>query len=418
LAKHALSRRIADRTLRFIAEFLRIEAASGVLLILAASAGMVCANSDLASEYFALLAAPIGFVVPGLEFSRPVLWWINDGLMALFFLQVGLELKREFVEGQFADRRQIALPLVCALGGMLVPMAIFAALNSADRVALRGFAIPAATDIAFALGVLAVLGRRVPLALKLMLTAIAVFDDIGAIVIIAVFFSGGLTALPAVVALAALLALWLLNRASVANAAPYLAVGLVLWAATYLAGVHPTLAGVALGCAIPSVVPRCKTPEQAQALEYLGLDAPLLRRLEHALHPWVAFGILPLFAFANAGVPLAGMAPADLLAPVPLGIVAGLVVGKQLGIFAAGWGWVRLGLARRPEAVSWAAFYGMAVLCGIGFTMSLFLAALSYGDHGEALMRASRLGVLSGSVVSALLGLAVLAFVLRRRGDA
>ena len=390
--------RLAERAGRALAEFFRLEAASGLVLVLAGAVGMVLANSPWSDAYEAMRVARGGPALGPLDLNKPFVWWINDALMAVFFLLVALELKREFVDGQFSDRRQLLLPLVCALGGMLAPMAIFVLANRGDAQALRGFAIPSATDIAFALGVLTLLGSRVPFALKLLLTAIAVLDDLGAIVIIAVFYSDSIS-LGALLAAATMFGgLLELNRRGVESVWPYLAVGLVFWLAVYLSGVHPTLAGVALGFAIPA---RAR-----------GGGESLLARLERGLHRWVAFVILPLFAFANAGVPLAGLTPRDLLAPVPLGIAAGLFVGKQLGVFLAGWAWIRLGRARLPEGVGWGALYGMAVLCGIGFTMSLFLDTLSFAGADPALERASRLGILSGSLLSALAGLVWLRLVL------
>ncbi|MGH8456251.1 MAG: Na+/H+ antiporter NhaA [Stenotrophobium sp.] len=386
------------RAVQALAEFLRLEAAGGILLIAAAVLALLAANTPLDKIYAAVFDLPVQVRIGALNIDKPLLLWINDGLMAVFFLLVGLELKRELLEGQFADRRQIALPGLCALGGMAAPMAIYAALNHGDAAAMSGVAIPAATDIAFALGVLALLGSRVPLALKVLLTAIAVADDLGAILIIALFYTQSLSLLSLAVAGAALAGLLLLNRAGVTRLGPYLLLGAVLWVAMLKSGVHATLAGVILGMTIP----------------LRGRDgaARPLEKLEHSLHPWVAYGILPLFAFANAGVPLAGLSLSSLAAPVPLGIAAGLVLGKQLGIFGMaalviGTGWVRM-----PEGLRWSSLYGMSVLCGIGFTMSLFIGSLAFEAGDLNLMVANRVGILCGSLVSATAGYLVLRMLL------
>lgn len=393
------------RAARALHEFLQLESAGGILLVLAAVVALVCANSSLAPAYRALFELPLQLRVGALDLHKPLLLWINDGLMAVFFLLVGLELKREVREGQFADRRQVRLPVACALGGMIAPMAIYALLNRGDAMALRGAAIPAATDIAFALGVLSLLAARVPVALKLLLTAIAVADDLGAIVIIAVFYTADLSWAALAVAGVALAALAALNRARVAALAPYLLVGAVMWVGLLKSGVHATLAGVALGFAIP--------------LSVGGEDgARPLERLEHALHPWVAYGILPLFAFANAGVPLAGVTLASLTSPLPLGIALGLVLGKPLGILAAAAALLLPGWARRPEGVDWPALAGMALLCGIGFTMSLFIGSLAFEHAPADWLVLHRLGILVGSLASAVLGLVWLAACLPRAAQA
>jgi NhaA family Na+:H+ antiporter len=380
-------------------EFLRLEAAGGLVLLAAAALGLVCANSPLAAGYERVLATPLTVKLGELGVDKPLLHWINDGLMAVFFLLVGLELKREVLEGQFSDRTQILLPLLCAIGGMAVPMAIYAVFNHADPLALRGVAIPAATDIAFALGVLALLGSRVPLALKLLLTAIAVIDDLGAIVLIALFYTSSLSWLSLAIGAVALAGLVALNLAGVRRIAAYIVFGVILWLAVLKSGVHATLAGVALGMTIP-----LRTRGDAD-------DRPL-ERLEHGLHPWVAFAILPIFAFANAGVPLAGVSFAALAAPVPAGIALGLVVGKTLGVFGIGALGTLLRVARLPEGIDWRAFLGMAMLCGIGFTMSLFIGSLAFETAGHALMVANRIGILMGSLVAALAGYALLRAVL------
>ena len=378
-----------------LAEFFRLEAAGGILLVGAALLALLVANSPLSAAYQALLDVPVQVRVGPMDLHKPLLLWINDGLMALFFMLVGLELKREMFAGQFVDRRQVALPLLCAFGGMVVPMAIYAACNRGDAVALRGAAIPAATDIAFALGVLAMLGSRVPLGLKLLLTAIAVADDLGAIVLIALFYTSDLSLHALTLAAVAIAGLIALNVFKVGRLSAYAIVGLVLWIAVLKSGVHATLAGVVIGMSIPLSV---DGDSEARPLEYL----------EHALHPWVAFAILPLFAFANAGVSLQGLSLASLFEPVPLGIALGLSLGKPLGILAAAALLIAPGWVKRPEGVDWSALAGVALLCGIGFTMSLFIGSLAFDASDAHLAVMNRLGILVGSGVSALLGFALL----------
>jgi NhaA family Na+:H+ antiporter len=336
--------------------------------------------------------------------------------MAVFFLLVGLELKREMVDGQFSARAQMLLPGLCALAGMVVPMGIYAWINWGDPVAMRGVAIPAATDIAFALGILALLGSRVPLALKLLLTAIAVADDLGAIVIIAIYYTDHLSMEAMGFALAALAALVWANHRGVRALSVYLVLGVVMWVALLKSGVHATLAGVALGMTIP-LRPKAQAQVEDERGHLVADPDPRgpLEVLEDALHPWVAYGILPLFAFANAGVPLAGITLASFAEPVPLGIALGLFAGKQLGIFAAAAALIATGVVRRPPDVTWAGLYGMAVLCGIGFTMSLFIGALSFDASHAGLQVANRVGILSGSLLSAIAGYLLLAWSLPKR---
>lgn len=388
-------RDIPQRAAQALSDFLRLEAAGGILLIAAAVLALIAANSPMSAAYNALFDLPVQMRIGALDINKPLLLWINDGWMAIFFLLVGLELKRELIEGQFANRAQIVLPALCAFGGMAAPMAIYAWFNHGDAAAMSGVAIPAATDIAFALGILSLLGSRVPLALKVLLTAIAVADDLGAIIIIALFYTHELSLLAAGVALVALVGLILLNRRGVTKLTPYLLLGLVLWVAMLKSGVHATLAGVILGMTIPMSDRR---DDNVRPLE----------TLEHSLHPWVAFAILPLFAFANAGVPLAGLSFSTLVQPVPLGITAGLVLGKQIGIFgmaalAIGLGWVRM-----PAGVQWRSLYGMAILCGIGFTMSLFIGSLAFENSHVSLIVSNRIGILVGSLISAVAGYIVL----------
>ncbi len=376
-----------------IREFLRLEASGGILLVLAAVLALIWSNSPAAAVYVNLLDTPVVVQVGALKIAKPLLLWINDGLMAIFFMLVGLEIKREVLQGELSSLGQAALPGIAAIGGMAVPALVYVAINIGTPATLSGWAIPAATDIAFALGVLALAGRRVPSSLKIFLLALAVMDDLGAIVIIAIFYSGDLSLTALGLAAAGILGLGLLNLFGVRRLAPYMLVGLFLWVAVLKSGVHATLAGVVIGMAVPL---RGRS----------GTDHSPLRHLEHMLHPWVAFGILPLFAFANAGVSLAGLTFGSLLEPVPLGIALGLFVGKQIGVVGFSWAAMRTGMARLPEGATWGQFYGVAVLTGIGFTMSLFIGTLAFPEVGYS--AGVRLGVLSGSLVSAVVGYALL----------
>ena len=387
---------MAKRPLSVLRGFLQHEAAGGYVLMGAAAMALVVANSPLAPGYFAALKVEFGFAIGGFHLQESALHWINDGLMALFFLLVGLEIKREVLDGQLSRPSRIILPGVAALGGIVLPALIYLAFNGAIPETRAGWAIPAATDIAFALGVLALLGPRVPGSLKIFLTAIAIMDDLAAIVIIALFYTAELhlTAIAAAgVVLAGLVAL---NRLKVIVLWPYVIGGLALWYFVLESGVHATLAGVALAMLIP-LRPSRAAPDDARSP---------LHRLEHALHKPVAFLIVPLFGFANAGLSFAGVSPTAALEPVPLGVALGLFVGKQLGVFLPAWMIVRLGWADMPRDASMGQLYGVAVLCGIGFTMSLFIGNLAFGD--PTLIDATRIGVLVGSLASALLGAAIL----------
>lgn len=379
----------------FLQDPTRREAAAGIVLMVSAALALAIANSPLGAMYFAIQHASIGGV--------SVLHWINDALMALFFLLVGLELKREWLEGQLSTWSQRMLPGVAALGGMVVPALIYVAVSKGDLVALRGWAVPMATDIAFALGVLALLGSRLPVSLKIFLAALAIIDDLGAILVIALFYSQNMS-LPslglAAIALAALIAM---NQMGVARLSFYLAIGALLWVLVLRSGVHATLAGVALALTIPL---RRRSADPAGG-------ASAFHRLEHALHPWVAFFIVPVFGFANAGVAIGGMDGADLIEPVPLGIAAGLFFGKQIGVFGFSWLAIRSGRAQLPLQADWLQLYGVALLCGIGFTMSLFIGALAFGEASR-IADATKIGVLAGSMLSALAGTAVLLWSLRR----
>jgi Na+:H+ antiporter, NhaA family len=393
---------MGSRALAALQSFLRLEAAGGLVLMGATVLALLLANSPLSRPYLALLELPLQVSAGSFGIAKPLLLWINDGLMAVFFFLVGLELKREIVEGHLSSLRQASLPAIAAVGGMLVPAGCYALLNWGDDLAMRGWAIPAATDIAFALGILSLLGKRVPTALKAFLLSVAIFDDLGAILVIAVFYTAELSFVALAVAGVMIAGMALLNRAGVMRPAAYALLGAVLWVAVLKSGVHATLAGVAAAMFIPIRAPR-------------GGEAPL-KGLEHALHPWVAFGVLPIFALANAGVPLLGLSLADLGHPVPLGIAAGLFLGKQVGILLPSWLAVRLGMASLAEELDWGLLYGAALLCGIGFTMSLFIASLAFEQGGEALLGLERLGVLVGTLFSGLAGYGWLRWRLNRRG--
>ncbi|MDX1450985.1 MAG: Na+/H+ antiporter NhaA [Oleiphilaceae bacterium] len=367
------------------------DSAGGVLLVLCALLAMVVANTPLNPGYQGLLDTPVAIQFGQFEIAKPLLLWINDGLMAIFFLLVGLEVKRELLIGHLSSPKQIALPAIAAIAGIIVPALIFLAFNHDQATTIQGWAIPAATDIAFALGIFSLFGRHLPATLKLFLLSVAIFDDIGAIVIIALFYSGELAFQSMLVAAAGLAVLFVLNRCRVRVTAIYLAVGLVVWAAVLKSGVHATLAGFAIAWFIP--------------LDVRDEDGhPLLAQLEHRLQPWVAFFIVPVFAFANAGVQLVGIPLSALFNPLSLGIAAGLFIGKQLGIFAACWLAVKSGIAALPEHATWRQVYGVCVLCGIGFTMSLFVGSLAFENATATYMNSVKVGVLMGSIASAVFG--------------
>ena len=385
--------------LRFFAH----ESAGGIVLGMAALAALIVSNSSLAGWYEALLRTP-GELVIGktLVLEKTLLVWVNDLWMAVFFFLVGLEIKREFVEGELADRRQAVLPLAAALGGMAVPALIFSAVNWGDAQALKGWAIPAATDIAFAIGIVMLLGSRVPASLKVFLAAVAIIDDLGAIVVIALFYTDKLSVTALAGAAVGLTALFALNRSKVMRIDVYVAVGLLIWVFVLKSGVHATLAGVLTAMAIPVRDADGGSP---------------LQRVEHGLHPWVAFLILPVFGFCNAGVNLAGANLATLLQPVTLGITLGLLFGKAVGVFGTSWLMLRAGLATAPAGASNVQLLGVCVLCGIGFTMSLFIGGLAFEGLDAVYETKLKLGVLAGSLLSALVGVAILVAAARvRRG--
>ncbi|WP_440974146.1 Na+/H+ antiporter NhaA [Pseudomonas koreensis] len=380
---------------RTFTRFFQLEAASGLLLIAAALLALIINNSPLSWLYTGLLDTPVVPQIGALKIAKPLLLWINDGLMALFFLLIGLEVKREVLDGQLSKPSQIVLPGAAAIGGMVVPALLYWWLNRDNPPALDGWAIPTATDIAFALGVLALLGNRVPVSLKLFLMTLAIIDDLGAIVIIAVFYSGELSTLSLGLAAACIAALVAMNRLGVVKLGPYMIIGLILWVCVLKSGVHATLAGVTLAFCIPL---RTRNAE----------PSPLLT-LEHALHPWVAYGILPLFAFANAGLSLSGVTVESFTHHVPMGIAVGLLLGKTVGVFGLTWLAVKIGIAALPQGANWGQVLGVAILCGIGFTMSLFVGSLAFEPGVSDYAGMDRMGILTGSILAALIGYAVTA---------
>ncbi len=381
-----------------ITRFFQLEAAGGLLLIAAAALALIINNSPLSWLYNAFLETPVEARIGALQIAKPLLLWINDGLMALFFLVIGLEVKREVLEGHLSKPSQIVLPGAAAIGGMVVPAVIYVALNTGNAEALNGWAIPMATDIAFALGVLALLGKRVPVSLKLFLMTLAIIDDLGAIIVIALVYSGELSQVSLILAAVSIIALIAMNRSGVSRLAPYLLVGLVLWVCVLKSGVHATLAGVVLAFCIP-----LRTSSKA---------SPLLT-LEHGLHPWVAYGILPLFAFANAGVSLAGVTMDSFTHSVPMGIAAGLLLGKTLGVFGLTWLAVKTRMASLPREANWGHVLGVSILCGIGFTMSLFVGSLAFEPGVSAYAGEDRMGILTGSILSAIIGYGVMVMACR-----
>ncbi|WP_425466798.1 Na+/H+ antiporter NhaA [Parashewanella tropica] len=384
----------------FMKDFFKLESAGGILLFIAACLAIVISNTGLEPYYKMLLSTEVEVRVGTFEIAKPMLLWINDGLMAVFFFLVGLELKRELLEGELSDKRNIILPAVGAIGGMVFPALIYVYFNQ-DPVAIRGWAIPAATDIAFALGALALLGSRVPISIKIFLTSLAIFDDIGAILIIAFFYTSKISLTALLVVAAGTAVLYLLNRRNVCNKSVYILVGLIIWVATLKSGVHATLAGVLVAMFIPM---RSKKNEQ---------ESPL-KEMEHDLHSVVAFFILPVFAFANAGVNLTGVTMDQVLHGVPVGIALGLFVGKQVGIFGLCWLAVKAKLTKLPEGMNWKSLYGTAALCGIGFTMSLFIGSLAFEETGVNLLFDERLGIIVGSLVSGLVGFFILKHSLKK----
>jgi len=371
------------------------ESFGGVLLVTAAMIAMVVANSAAQPFYQGFLDLPVVMSFGAFEIAKPLLLWVNDGLMALFFLLIGLEIKREVLEGNLSKPEQLVLPGAAAVAGIAVPALVYVFFATGDETAMRGWAIPSATDIAFAIGVFSLFGTRLPLSLKLFLLSVAIFDDIGAIVIIALFYSSDLSTMSLGVASLGLAVLLALNLSNVRKLAPYVVVGFIMWAAVLKSGVHATLAGFALAWFIP-----LKPSEEG--------GKSLLKTMEHGLHPWIAFFVLPLFAFANAGVSLTGITLDTLSNPVTLGIAAGLFFGKQIGIFGVCWAIIKLKLTELPKGANWAQFYGVCMLCGIGFTMSLFIGSLAFEGQALAYQTNVKLGVLIGSLASAVTAITVL----------
>lgn len=369
-----------------IRDFFKMESAGGILLVIAAAIAMVIANSAMGEGYQAFLHTYV--------FGMSVSHWINDGLMAVFFLLIGLEVKRELLEGALKSRETAIFPAIAAVGGMFAPALIYVAFNFNDPAAIQGWAIPAATDIAFALGIMALLGKRVPVSLKVFLLALAIIDDLGVVVIIALFYSSDLSTIALTIGFIMTGVLFMLNAKHVTKLSIYLVAGLILWIAVLKSGVHATLAGVVIGFAIPLKGNK-------------GEHSPL-KHLEHALHPYVAFAILPVFAFANAGISLQGVSLAGLTSMLPLGVALGLLLGKPLGIFSFSWAAVKLGVAKLPEGINFKHIFAVSVLCGIGFTMSIFISSLAFGQANEAYDTYARLGILMGSTTAALLGYSLL----------
>lgn len=386
--------------MNFIEEFIKKESSSGILLIIVTILALILKNSMFSDVYAAFLRTPVEIRFADLHIAKPLLLWINDGLMAVFFLLIGLEVKREFIEGQLSTPAQIALPGVAAIGGMVVPALFYTAINYGDETAMRGWAIPTATDIAFALGILALLGKRVPLSLKVFLMALAIIDDLGAIVIIALFYTVELSNVSIAIAAFALTTLIIMNRLGVAKKAAYITVGVILWVSVLKSGVHATLAGVALAFTIPL---KCTRKDKDKTFS-------MSKDMEHDLHFWVAFFILPLFAFVNAGVDLRNVSLDQMTAGVPLGIMAGLFFGKQIGVFVFSFIAIKLGFAKIPDNSTWLQLYGVSILTGIGFTMSLFVDSLAFTD-GNLYQQADKLAVLIASFAAGFCGYLILRHV-------
>jgi len=379
--------------------FFKLESSSGLVLLFAAIIALFISNGNYSDDYFQILEKYITIGTEKFGLKLTVIHWINDVLMAIFFFVVSLEIKREFLQGELSNPKQAMLPIIGAFGGMLVPALFYIFINFGDSITLRGWAIPSATDIAFSLGVLSLLGKRVPLSLKVFLTALAIIDDLGAIVIIAFFYSGNIEVKYLLLMLAAIIVLVALNKFKIKNFLPYLIVGMFLWDFTHQSGIHATISGVLLALIIPHDV-----KDQKKSL---------LLKLEHALSPYVAFGIMPLFAFANAGVSLEGLTFSSLLTPVPLGIVSGLFFGKQIGVFVFSYFSVKLKFADKPNSSSWSAFYAVSILTGIGFTMSLFVGNLAFVNNLQY-MDGVKIGVLIGSLLSTIFGYFLLLLFTKR----
>ncbi len=381
---------------QFLQDFIKKESAAGILLIIATLLALLLENSFMSTFYTSFLHTPVEIRFGDLQIAKPLLLWVNDGLMAVFFLVIGLEIKREVKEGHLSSFSQITLPGIAALGGMIVPALIFIAFNRGEDFSMNGWAIPTATDIAFALGILSLLGKRVPVSLKVFLMALAIIDDLGAILIIAFFYTSELSTTSITIAVIALMALFIMNRMHVAIKSAYIVVGIILWVSVLKSGVHATLAGVALAFMIP-----------LSSKDKEGNHFSMAKEMEYDLHNWVAYMILPLFAFVNAGVDLQGISIEEMAGPVPLGIMLGLFIGKQVGVFGFSWLAIKMGLASLPQGSNWTLMYGVSVLTGIGFTMSLFVDTLAYNDT-QIYHYADKLAILLGSFLSAIVGYLIL----------
>ena len=389
----------------YITKFFKLESAGGIILIIAATLALIFANSPLQSYYALLLDTPVEIRIGTFEIAKPLLLWINDGLMAVFFFLVGLELKRELIEGELSDKKNIILPAVGAIGGMGIPALIYIYFNWNDPVALKGWAIPAATDIAFALGILTLLGSRVPVSIKIFLTSLAIFDDIGAIIIIAIFYTSKISLTSLIVVAICIPLLYFINKRNPESTSMYIVIGAIMWVAMLKSGVHATLAGVILAMFIPM---RSKTNKHYSPL----------KSMEHDLHSVVAFFVLPVFAFANAGISFTGVGIEQVAHSVPLGIALGLFVGKQIGVFGLCWLAIKAGLTSLPKGMSWGSLYGTAALCGVGFTMSLFIGSLAFEETGVNMIFDERLGIILGSLASGIIGYFVLSMTLPTKAAA
>lgn len=384
-------KKVMERVTLRISEFMKSESAGGILLMATALLAMVLANSPLNIYYDMFITTPVHIKIGPLEIAKPLLLWVNDGLMAAFFFLVGLELKRELLIGELSDKSKITLPALGAIGGMLVPALIYIWVNLDDPDAIRGWAIPAATDIAFALGILSLLGSRVPISLKILLTSLAIFDDIGAILIIALFYTDALSVTSLVVAAGCICVLFFMNRRGQEKISMYFFIGSIMWVALLKSGVHATLAGVILAMFIP--LHSKDNPKKSPLMD-----------LEHDLHSAIAFFVLPIFAFCNSGIDVSDATVDFFIHGVPVGIGLGLFVGKQIGVFGFIWLGIKLGLSKMPDGMNWGALYGMSALCGVGFTMSLFIGSLAFDQTIEQLVFDERLGIVIGSLASGLLG--------------
>ena len=381
---------------QFLKEFIQKESSAGILLIFVTILALFLQNSFLTEFYTNFLHTPVEIRFGELQIAKPLLLWVNDGLMAVFFFLIGLEVKREVMEGHLSSLKQITLPGIAAVGGMVVPALVFIAFNKGDSFAMNGWAVPTATDIAFALGILSLLGPRVPVSLKIFLMALAIIDDLGAIVIIALFYTSELSTMSITIAAIALIILFIMNSMNVAIKSAYIVVGIILWVSVLKSGVHATLAGVALAFMIP-----------LSSKDKEGNSFSMAKEMEHDLHYWVAFFILPLFAFVNAGVDLKSISIEEMAGPVPLGIMLGLFIGKQVGVFGFSWLAIKMGIASLPKDSNWTLLYGVSVLTGIGFTMSLFVDSLAYNDT-QLYHYADKLAILLGSFLSAIVGYLIL----------